>query len=205
VTTDLSHLRIIHDLVAGAQAGDPHAMDDLIATLRPAVFRYCRSKLSGYAGGLDAADDVAQETCMAIYKVVPRYRDTGAPFTALVFKIAANKIADAQRSFNRSAVLVDEMPDQTEPSPGPEDQMMSSVHFRVANELIGRLPPKMRDVLLLRANGATAESVAEQLGMTAGAVRVTHHRAVAKLKQYVAQSEEHHELFCGSHLLATAS
>lgn len=195
MTTDFSHLRTVHDLVAAAQTGDTHAMDDLIALLRPAVFRYCRSRLATYAGGLDTADDVAQETCMAVYKVVARYQDTGAPFTSLVYAIAANKIADAQRGFSRSAVLVDEFPDQTDSALGPEERVMASAHRTAANELIDRLPSKMRDVLLLRADGVSAEQVAVQLSMSAGAVRVTHHRAVAKLRQLVEESEEHQELF----------
>jgi RNA polymerase sigma-70 factor (ECF subfamily) len=204
VTTDLSHLRVIHDLVAAAQAGDTHAMEDLISTLRPVVYRYCRSRLITYPGGLDAADDVAQETCMAVYRIVPRYQDTGRPFTALVFAIASNKIADAQRGFSRSAVLVDEIPDQTEPSPGPEERAMTSVNFREANQLINRLPCKMREVLVLRATGVSAENVAERLGMSAGTVRVTHHRAVAKLRKLVDESDEHQDLFRRGHLAAAS-
>lgn len=203
VTTNFGHLRVIHDLVAAAQTGNMTAMEDLISELRPAVVRYCRSRLSSYAGGLDAADDVVQETCMAVYKIVPKYQDKGLPFTALVFAIASNKIADAQRGFSRSAVLVDELPDQTEPSPGPEERMMSSVSFRAARDLVERLPAKMRDVLLLRANGISAEQVAERLGMSAGAVRVTHHRAVIKLRRLAEESVEHHDLFTPQ--LATAS
>jgi RNA polymerase sigma-70 factor (ECF subfamily) len=72
---------------------------------------------------------------------------------------------------------------------------MASAHRTAANELIDRLPTKMRDVLLLRADGVSAEQVAVQLSMSAGAVRVTHHRAVAKLRQLVEESEEHQELF----------
>jgi RNA polymerase sigma-70 factor (ECF subfamily) len=205
VTTDLSHLRNIHDLVAGAQAGDPQAMEDLISAVRPGVFQFCRSRLGSYSGGPEAADDVAQETCVAIYKIVSRYQDKGAPFTALVYAIAANKVADAQRRFSRSALLVDEIPDCAEPSLGPEDVVMAAVHVRAAHELIGRLPARMRDVLLLRANGASVEHVAEGLGMTAGAVRVAHHRAIARLRQLVIESEEHSELFPPGMALAEAS
>lgn len=195
MTTDLSRLRSVHELVTAAQTGDAHAMEDLIALLRPAVFRYCRSRLATYSGGLDAADDVAQETCMAVYKVVARYQDTGAPFTSLVYVIAANKIADAQRGFGRSAVLVDEFPDQTDSALGPEESALASAHLTAAHALINRLPTKMRDVLLLRADGVSAEQVAVQLSMSAGSVRVTHHRAIAKLRQLVDESEEHQELF----------
>ena len=121
MTTNQSHIMSDHELVADAQAGDPRAVDALIGAVRPAVLKYCRSRLATYSGGVDAADDVAQETCVAVLRVLPRYQNLGAPFAAFVYAIASNKVADAQRGFSRSAVLVEEMPEQTEPSPTPEE------------------------------------------------------------------------------------
>ncbi len=136
-----------HELVADAQAGDVQALDTLIAAVRPAVFRYCRSRLATYAGGVDAADDVAQETCIAVVRVLPSYQRQGPPFAAFVYAIAANKVADMQRRFSRSALLVEEFPDQTEPSPTPEDQAIATFDVRAANQLLALLPHRMREVL----------------------------------------------------------
>lgn len=185
------------EVVAAAKAGDPTAVHALIASVRPAVLTYCRSRLGTYAGGLEAADDVAQEVCVGLLKVLPRYEANGAPFAAFVYAIAANKVADAQRSYRRSAVLVDEFPDQTEPSPTPEERVLSSASVQATNELLSRLPSKTRQVLLLRASGLAADVVGAQLGMTANAVRVAQHRGVVKLRQLIEDSEEHRELFAG--------
>ena len=184
-------------LVARAQAGDAMALHALLAAVRPLVLRYCRSRLRSYAGGLEAADDVAQETCVAFLDVLPRYQRQGAPFAAFVYGIAAHKVADAQRSFRRSAVLVAELPDQTDPTPTPEEQAVSAAGVRAANDLLARLPPRTRQVLLLRAGGLSADAVGQRLGMTANAVRVAQHRGVAKLRHLVEDSEEHRELFAG--------
>jgi RNA polymerase sigma-70 factor (ECF subfamily) len=186
-----------HELVVRAQAGDPAALQELIGSVRLLAFRYCRSRLASYAGGVDAADDVAQETCVAVLKVLPRYERQGPPFEAFVYAIASNKVADAQRGFRRSALLVDELPEQTEPSPTPEERALSSATIRGVNELLARLPEKVRRVLLLRAAGLSAELVGQRLGMTANAVRVSQHRGVAKLRQMIEDSEEHRELFVG--------
>jgi len=186
-----------HELVENAQTGDPAALHTLIAAIRPGVVRYCRSRLASYAGGLDSADDVAQETCVAVLKVLPRYEPQGPPFAAFVYAIASNKVADAQRSFRRSAVLVDEFPEQTEPSQNPEERVLSSASVQGANELLSRLPDKTRQVLLLRAGGLSAELVGQELGMTANAVRVAQHRGVIRLRQMIEDSEEHRELFRG--------
>jgi RNA polymerase sigma-70 factor (ECF subfamily) len=184
-------------LVARAQSGDEVALHALLSAVRPLVLRYCRSRLRSYAGGLEAADDVAQETCVAVLDVLPRYQRQGAPFAAFVYGIAAHKVADAQRGFRRSAVPVEEVPDQTEPSPTPEEQAVSAAGVRAAAELLARLPARTQQVLLLRAGGLSAEAVGQRLGMTANAVRVAQHRGVAKLRHLVEDSEEHRELFAG--------
>jgi RNA polymerase sigma-70 factor (ECF subfamily) len=195
VQTDQTALLSDHELVADAQAGDPQAVELLIGAVRPAVLKYCRSRLATYSGGVDAADDVAQETCVAVLRGLRRYRDRGAPFAAFVYAIAANKVADAQRGFSRSAVLVEEFPEQTETSPTPEEQAMAADGRRSAIQLLNRLPARMREVLVLRADGLSADQVGEQVGMTANAVRVTQHRAGAKLRLILEESVENRELF----------
>jgi RNA polymerase sigma-70 factor (ECF subfamily) len=196
VTTDMAHLLSDHDLVAEAQAGDPVALDRLIAAVRPVAFRYCRSRLATYAGGLDAADDAAQETCVAVLRALPRYRREGAaPFAAFVYAIASNKVADTQRRFGRSAVLVDEFPEQTEPSLNPEEQAIAAVDVATAGRLLALLPTRMREVLLHRSAGLSAEVVGEHLDMSPNAVRVTQHRAILKLRQLIEESDEHREVF----------
>jgi RNA polymerase sigma-70 factor, ECF subfamily len=129
-------------------------------------------------------------------RVLPNYRRQGtAPFAAFVYAIAAHKVADAQRTFSRGAVLIDEIPDQAEPSPTPEERVIAAVDRRVANQLLDRLPHRMREVLLLRAGGMSAEVIGQQLGMSANAVRVTQHRASNKLRTLIEQSEERREIF----------
>lgn len=195
MATDSSHLLSDHDLVARAQSGDAVALDRLIAAMRPVVMRYCRSRLGTYAGGIDAADDVAQETCVAVLRMLPRYQRQGSPFQAFVYAIAANKVADMQRRYHRSAVLIEEVPDREEPSPTPEQHAMAAVHLTVARELLARLPSRTREVLLLRADGLSTEDIGAQLSMSANAVRVTQHRGLARLRQLIAESAEHRDLF----------
>lgn len=183
------------ELVVRAQAGDPHAIDDLLTAVQPAILKFCHYRLSTYGGGRDAADDAAQETCLAVAHVLGSYQDQGLPFRSWVYAIAANKVADSQRTFSRSAVLVDELPDQVEPSPTPEELAVAAAQYRAAMALTERLPARMRDVLLLRVSGMTAKRVGELLGMTAGAVNVAHHRAVGRLRELADESEELRELF----------
>ena len=192
---NMSHQLPEAELVSRAQSGDSQALNALISSVRPGVLRFCRYRLTGYAGGLDAADDAAQETCAAIVHVLATYQDQGAPFNAMVYAIAGNKVADAQRRFSRAAICVDEFPEQTEPSPTPEEEAIAAAGFTAIKLLLGQLPDRMREVLVLRAAGASADAVGTKLGMSANAVRVAQHRAVARLRHLVDTSDEHRDFF----------
>src|SRR3954454_19138942 len=93
------------ELVRRAAAGDPAAVEELLVGVRPGLVRYCRARLGRVGGGYATADDVAQEVCLALLSALPKYREQGRPFTAFVYGIAAHKVADAQRSAVRDAVV----------------------------------------------------------------------------------------------------
>ena len=183
------------ELVGRARAGDTGAVHDLLAALRPAVLRYCAYRLSSYSGGRDSAEDAVQETCLAVVTRLGDYADHGAPFSAWVYAIAANKVADAQRRHRRGSVPVEELPEQVEASLTPEERAVASVELHTMLTLADQLPRRMREVLLRRASGATARHVAEDLGMSSGAVDVAHHRALTRLRELVDASEELRDLF----------
>lgn len=174
----------VADLALRAAAGDPEASAALISHLRPAVLRYCRGRLGRMSGSYDVADDVAQEVCLAVLTALPRYRDEGRPFSAFVFGIAGHKVADAQRASYRTPTPVEAIPDSVDTSDGPEASVLRQADAERARELLAQLPEQQRELLLLRVcSGLSAEETGRALGMSAGAVRVAQHRALARLRQ----------------------
>jgi RNA polymerase sigma-70 factor, ECF subfamily len=147
------------------------------------VVRYCRARLGRISGHYHAADDVAQEVCIAVLSALPRYRDMGRPFASFVFGIASHKVADAVRSATRSAVPTEDLPDGPDEHPGPEEMAVAFIEAQRARELLARLPDHLRELLVLRVvAGMSAEETGNVLGMSAGAVRVAQHRALARLR-----------------------
>jgi len=193
---DLSQTLSDHELLRRARSGETVALNLLITAVRTAVHRYTRARLCTYSGGAEVAEDVTQDVCSAVVDVLPRYQDRGAPFTALVYAIASNKVADAQRRYARTPVhSVDEPPDQAEPAPGPEQQTIARSDVEAALALLALLPPRMARVVRLRAEGLSAEEVGAIVGLTANAVRVTQHRAFKRVHRLVANSAENRERF----------
>ncbi|WP_370623039.1 sigma-70 family RNA polymerase sigma factor [Streptomyces tsukubensis] len=180
-------------LVHSAVEGDQRATHDLLAHVHPLALRYCRTRLSRLPG--DArhfVEDLAQEVCVAVLLALPRYKDTGRPFEAFVFAIAAHKVADLQRAAMRhpgsTAVPSDEMPERPDDSLGPEERALLSSDAAWAKQLLANLPDNQRELLLLRiAVGLTAEETGHLLGMSPGAVRVAQHRALSRLRALAEQ------------------
>ncbi|HEU0132560.1 MAG TPA: RNA polymerase sigma factor ShbA [Mycobacteriales bacterium] len=167
-------------LVDRARRGSDTAVGDLLEQVRPAVLRYALARV----GRRDVAEDVTQEVCLAVLTALPRYEDTGRPFRSFVFGIAAHKVADAHRSAYRAHdVPTENVPDQPDDAPGPEERAVRGDDSRRALALLDRLPGEQRELLLLRVvAGLSAEETGDALGMTPGAVRVAQHRALARLR-----------------------
>ena len=121
---------------------------------------------------------------MAVINALPTFRRDGRPFLAFVYAIASNKVVDAHRVAGRSrSVAVADVPETAAQEPGPEFQAVAGAVRGTMDGMLGRLPRTQQEILRLRVTvGLSAEETAEALGMTAGAVRVAQHRALAKLR-----------------------
>jgi RNA polymerase sigma-70 factor, ECF subfamily len=140
------------------------------------------------SGHYYAADDVAQEVCIAVLSALPRYQDMGRPFVSFVFGIASHKVADAMRSAARQATPTADVPDGPDDRPGPEEMALAYLEAERVRGLLARLPTQQRELLALRVLfGLSAEETGQQLGMSPGAVRVAQHRALARLRALVAE------------------
>ncbi len=178
------------DLTARAVRGQPAAIESLLREIRPMVVRYCRARLGQVSGHYQVADDVAQEVCIAVLTALPRYKDMGRPFASFVFGIAAHKLADARRTAARLAIPTEDLPDGPDDGPGPEDRVVADLEAQRTRALLARLPAHQRELLVLRIlTGLSAEETGQALGMSAGAVRVAQHRALARLRAMVVEEQ----------------
>ena len=68
--------------------------------------------------------------------------------------------------------------------------MVKADEAEKARDLLDLLPPAQRELLVLRvAVGLSAEETGAVLDMTAGAVRVAQHRALARLRVLAEEAE----------------
>ncbi|MFC6092460.1 sigma-70 family RNA polymerase sigma factor [Saccharothrix lopnurensis] len=176
-------------LVEPAVRGDRRAVEALLGLIRPLVVRYCRARVGRGERSRSSADDVAQEVCLAVLKALPSYRDQGRPFLAFVYGIAAHKVADVHRASARDrAESVSELPDSVSGGPGPEQEALRGELGERIGRLLGVLPERQREILVLRVvMGMSAEETAVLVGSTPGAVRVAQHRALLRLRKVLGE------------------
>ncbi len=90
------------------------------------------------------------------------------------------------RNAARLAIPTQDLPDGPDDRPGPEETAVAYIEAEHARALLARLPVHQRELLVLRVlSGMTAEETGHALGMSAGAVRVAQHRALARLRAMV--------------------
>ncbi len=171
-------------MVEAAKKGDPYAVDDLLAMLRPIIVRYCRARIGRALSTFSSADDVAQEVCLAVLTALPSYRSSGASFLGFVYGIATHKIMDFHRKHSRDKSLpVSDVPDTGVDTLNPEQHLLRSEMGQQLGELLNTLSETQREVLRLRlVVGLSVAETAEAISVSPGAVRVCQHRALTKLR-----------------------
>ncbi len=183
VTTWVPGRGSVAELATLAVRGHPGAIEALLQRIRPMVVRYCRARLGRVAGDYYVAVRRGPGSLPGGAGRAARYRDMGRPFASFVFGIASHKVADAVRTASRLAVPFEDLPDSPDERPGPEETVVAYIEAERARALLAQLPNHLRELLILRVvTGLSAEETGNVLGMSAGAVRVAQHRALARLR-----------------------
>jgi RNA polymerase sigma-70 factor (ECF subfamily) len=169
-------------LVIAASNGDGAALSEALAIVIPLAKDYCAYSLSRTN---PAYPDIVQETCIAAAAALTTYQPReGGSFQNLLWRIARNKAVDAFRATALRPVLLDEFPDSPHSAPGPEHYVVAKDFVERALAPIAAFTPTCQAVVFLHIlHGLTSAETAEELGITAGNVRVLRHRAFTSLRR----------------------
>jgi RNA polymerase sigma-70 factor, ECF subfamily len=181
------------DLVRLAQAGDVEAFGELVERNRRAVFRAALACVRSPA----EADDVAQEAFVTAYRKLGTFRGD-SQFRTWLLSITWRKAIDRRKSISRWLRLAvtpsradtgedpfDQMERVATSNRSQEDSVVDEELHQNVTRLIGTLPRKLRDALLLAGTGEhTYEEISQILGAPLGTVkwRVSEARRVLKKK-----------------------
>ena len=174
----------IEQAVELLQRGDAAALEQALALLQNTVFSFSMR----VCGQREDAEDTMQEVPLKSVPHLPKF-DSPEALVVWLYKVAKNRcLMNRRRSKfapNPDLSLEELMPDRkeleqlgTDGSINPEAFAIRSEEAGRFRDVIQRLPPQYRIVLVLRdMEGLTDEEVAEITGLRSGTVRVCLHRA----------------------------
>ena len=157
---------------------DPEAFGALYDRYFGQIYRFVFSRLRDQT----AAEDVTSEVFMKALRSIPRYQDTGRPFTAWLYQISVNTINDRYRA-TRPTVDLDEMYDLAAAGPGLEDTAVHRAELREIWRSVESLPAQQRTALVLKfQEDLKISDIAAVMGKSDGAVKLLIHRGVTRLR-----------------------
>lgn len=176
----------IDQVVRRAQQGDSGAIETLYQQYAQPVYRYIYYRVSS----TEDAEDLSAEVFVKMVEGLPKYRVTGAPFEAWLYRIAAARIIDYRRRLRRRP--------QTELKEGvadhgalPEEQVQQAQEIETLRQALSQFSDEEQTLLILRfVERKSHQEVADVLDKSPGAVKSMQHRALIKLAALLGSEEK---------------
>jgi len=165
-------------LVQRAISRDADAFGKLYDMYADRVYRHVYYRV----GNVADAEDLTQQVFLKAWQAIGRYKKTASPFLAWLMTISHNLVVDFYRTRKDKAYLdVELVVDNSTPS--PERVAEARFQQQQLRRAILQLPSDQQQVVMLRfVEGFRNPEVASLLGKSEGAIRVTLHRALVKLR-----------------------
>ena len=179
-------------LVQDASAGDPIALEELLARVLPELHAFLRLQVGPKIGVRESASDLAQSVCREVLADLPDIEFRGVPaFRRWLFLRARRKVVEKLRFHGRERRDID----REEPlaiddafAAGAVDLLTPSRDVMAREDLarfarcVEQLPEEQRRaVSLCKGLGMTPSEAAAELDKEPNAVRVALHRGLARL------------------------
>ena len=163
-------------LIAAWRRGEEAAGSALVRRHTDALARFLAASGAG-----EDLEDLVQETFFRAFRKLDGFRGTAA-FRTWLMAIGSNALKDMRRRHKAVVLPIDER-DVPDGGADPHDGAVERDLLARLQEQVSRLPPKQRDVFLMRAQqGAEYDEIAKALNTSVGAARVHYHQAVKRLK-----------------------
>lgn len=175
---------LMHQIAAGNQRAFQKLM-------RRHLARTVRLAQRIMGGNTLAAEDVAQEAFIRVWKHAGNWEDpgkSGAKFTTWLYRIVLNLCIDEKRK-DRFA-NIDNLPEQADMSPDAEGGMEQKEQSKRVKAAIGELPERQRAAFVLCFyEGYSNKEAADMLGISVGAIESLLVRSRRFLREQLAEEK----------------
>ena len=188
----------VGDLIRAARAGEPDALDRLLALYRNYLRLLARTSLDTKLRAKLDASDAVQETLLKAFQGFGEFRGESEPeLAAWLRRILRNSLANLERTFRtdgRRAALERSLDDTLQrssfalngllPAPGPSPSrgaQQRELGVLMADALAGLRPDDGKVVVLRSLKGLNWQEVGHHMDRTPDAARVLWGRALRRL------------------------
>jgi RNA polymerase sigma factor (sigma-70 family) len=171
-----------------ARAGDERAWDLLLRHLMGPLLGYLRLR------GAPEPDDLVNEVLLRAARNLAGFEGDRDRFRSWIFTIAHHLLVDDRRRRRRrlDVVGLDHLGDAEPAGDDPEAPLELEWGNHHVQDLLGRLTPDQRDVLLLRVVGELSiAEVAAIVGKEPNAVKQLQYRGMRTLRRLLTREREH--------------
>ena len=170
------------EAIARARAGDAQAWGQLYHDYAPAIFRFCRRALPTR----EDAEDATMDIFMKLKGKLEQY-DSSRPFTAWLYKVAANHCWDTLRRRkirqDKETGDLDTVP-LLHPDPSQLERMIEKRSSEEVRKALGTLGSRARMALVMRYySDMSYDEIADALGVRRAFVGVVLLRARHELRE----------------------
>lgn len=176
-------------LVRAAQEGNLAAFGQVYEAYYLRVYRYAAARVGQGA----EAEDVAQEVFLKALNSLHKFKFSGPPFAAWLFRIAHNLIIDRARHVKAASAATSGPPADLDQALGVagnenvEEQALLSLDMEALREALGKVTKLQRQVIELRfIAGLSLAETAGVMGRKENAVKALQHSALGALRRLLA-------------------
>ncbi|GJM40301.1 MAG: ECF RNA polymerase sigma factor SigW [Ardenticatenaceae bacterium] len=136
-------------------------------------------------GNVADAEDLTAKIFVRAMKHIPRYQDKGVPFSAWLYRIAHNLVANWHRDNSRRQMVA--LDDITHWHVGDESPEFATQLLEDKNLLLGairRLPADRQELLILKfVERLSNAEIGDIMGRSEGAIKSLYHRTLLSLRE----------------------
>ncbi len=167
---------------------DPDAFGILYERYVERIYNYIYFRV----GNASDAEDLTSKVFFKALKSIGGYKHMGLPFSAWLYRIAHNLVANYHRDRLRAREISIEnlvLPD-TGKHPAPEQKMQQNQETDFLLRLINDLSPQKKELVLLKfVQNLTNQEIAYIFGKSEGAIKSLYHRTLLELRDRVKELE----------------
>ncbi len=169
-----------NEILKNASQGDKEAFGLLYERYAERIFNYVYYR----TGNIHDAEDLTARVFQRAMNHIVNYVDRGVPFSAWLYRIAHNLVANWRRdSSRRQEISLDELPVLPARSEHPERNLVRSQEREELLRMIRSLSAERQTLLILKfVEDMSNAEIGKIMGKSEGAIKSLYHRTLLSLR-----------------------